>query len=160
MDCEYHKGQGTKWTQFCTQFFMWNLAKTSLLCLFSLFFVQKCHFLHVLNFSSWKYQFLVNLSIFSWTYRIFPGLGWSFPVNVFEKEFFQRKMSSLAGRNENSSTFPRRYCFRPFLTTLVQLQSQFCQRTVNITKYPLLFLWRKLLEKVCEVWAPCLSCGG
>ena len=38
-----------------------------------------------------------HLRSFSSTYNFFPGQGWTFPVSTFEEEYFNEKMSFLAG---------------------------------------------------------------
>ena len=50
---------------------------------------------------------MVNLRSFSSTYKIFPELGWSFPVNIFEEESSNENISSLAGLKKRFS-FSRR----------------------------------------------------
>ena len=37
---------------------------------------------------------------------IFLRAGWYFPVNAFQEEYFNDKMSSLAGLNKKLSNFP------------------------------------------------------
>ena len=42
-------------------------------------------------------RFLVTLRSFFSTYKFFLGRGWFFPVSTFKEEYFNEKMSSLAG---------------------------------------------------------------
>ena len=83
-----------------------------------------------------KNRFLVTLmSLFS-TYKFFPGKGWYFPVSAFQEEYFNGKMSSLAGLNKKLFDFPQKYRFWPFWATWVHLQSRFSQHTDKISKNP------------------------
>ena len=59
--------------------------------------VEKCDFLKLVKIPYPKNQFLVNLRSLLSTYKFFPGRGWLFPVSRFEEEYFNEKMSSLAG---------------------------------------------------------------
>ena len=59
--------------------------------------VKKCDSLQVVKIQCPKNRFLVNLRSFFSTYKFFQGRGWLFPVSAFTGEFFNEKMSSLAG---------------------------------------------------------------
>ena len=69
----------------------------TLLQLFPIFMVEKCDFLKVVKIPSPKNRFLVTLRSFFSTFTFFPGRGWYFPVSTLNKEYFNEKMSSLAG---------------------------------------------------------------
>ena len=97
---------------------------------------RKYDLLKVVKSSSPKNQFLVTLRSFFSLYKFFPGRTWLFPVSTFQEEYFNEKMSSLAGLKKKLFNFPQKYRFWPFLTTWVHLQSQFCQRTGKISKNP------------------------
>ena len=98
---------------------------------------QKCDFLKVVKIPYPKSRFLVTLRSFFSTYKFFPGRGWIFPVIKSKLEFFNEKMSSLAGLKKNLFNFPpQKYRFWPFLTTWVHLQSRFSQRIGKISKNP------------------------
>ena len=58
--------------------------------------VEKCDFLEVVKIPCPKTRFLVTLRSFIAAYKFFPGRG-LFPVSTFKEEFFNEKMSSLAG---------------------------------------------------------------
>ena len=63
---------------------------------------------------------------------LFSERGWFFPVSTFKGEYFNEKMSSLAGLKKKFFSFTQKYRFWPFLTTWVHLQSRFSQRTGKI----------------------------
>ena len=63
--------------------------------------IEKCGFLKVLKIPEPKNRVLVTLrSIFS-TYNFFLEQGWYFPVSTSKREYFNEKMSSLAGLKKN-----------------------------------------------------------
>ena len=96
--------------------------------------VEKCDFLKVVKIPCPKNRFLVTLRSSFSTYEFFPGQGWYFAVSVFQVEYFDEKMSSLAGLKKKLFNFPQKYRFWPFLTTWVDLQSRFSQRTGKFSK--------------------------
>ena len=59
--------------------------------------VKKYDFLKVVKIPFPRNRFLVILRSFFSTYKFFPGREWLFPVNTFKEEYFNEKMSSLAG---------------------------------------------------------------
>ena len=59
--------------------------------------VENFDFLQVVKIPSTENRFLLNLRSFFSTYKVFPGRGWFFPVNTFNEECFNQKISSLAG---------------------------------------------------------------
>ena len=69
----------------------------NLLYLFLVFMVEKGDFLKIVRIPYPKNRFLVNLRSFFSTHNFFPGQGWYFPVDTFKLEYFNEKMSSLAG---------------------------------------------------------------
>ena len=48
------------------------------------------------------------------TYKIFSGRGWYFPVSAFQEEYFDEKMSSLAGLKKCYSIFRKSTDFGHF----------------------------------------------
>ena len=67
--------------------------------------VEKCDFLKVVKIPCPKNQFLVTLRSFFSTYKFFPGRGWYFPNSTFKKEYFNEKMSTLAGLKKSYSIY-------------------------------------------------------
>ena len=104
--------------------------------IFDILGVEKCDFLKVVKIPYPKIRFLVTLSPFFSTYKFFPGREWHFPVSTFQEEYFNEKMSSLAGLKKKLFNFPQKYRFWPFLATWVHIQSRFSQRTGKISKNP------------------------
>ena len=66
--------------------------------------VKKCDFLKVVKFSYPKNRFLVNLRSFFSAY-IFLAPKWLFTVSTIEGEFFNEKISSLAGLKKSYALF-------------------------------------------------------
>ena len=124
--------------------------------------VEKCNFLKVVKIPCPKNRFLVTLRSFFSKHRFFPGRGWYFPVSTFKSEYFKAKMSSLAGLKKKLSNFPQKYRFWPFLTTWVQIQSRFSQRTGKISKNSWLVSWGRLLGTMYQILSFLSSkrCGG
>ena len=60
-------------------------------------FKKKCDFLQVVKILYTKNRVLVNLRSFFSTYKKFPRKNWLFPVRIFKTEYFDEKMSSVAG---------------------------------------------------------------
>ena len=59
--------------------------------------VKKCDFLKVVKIQCSKNRFLIILRSYFSMYSFFPGRGWYFPVTKMKEEYFNGKMSSLAG---------------------------------------------------------------
>ena len=108
------------------------MAIYTLSWLFSIFLVKKCYFLKVVKIPWPKNRFLVNLRSFFSTYKIFRGRGWFFPVSTFKDEYFNEKMSSLAGFKKSYSIFRKSTDFghfwppgSTFKVDLLNLQAKF-----------------------------------
>ena len=76
--------------------------------------VEKCDFVKVVKIPCSKNRVLVNLRSFFSTYNFFPGWGWLIPVSTFKEEYFNEKMSSLAGLKESYSIFRKSTDFGHF----------------------------------------------
>ena len=50
-----------------------------------------------------------HLRSFFSTYKVFPGQVWLIPVSTFKEEYFNEKMSSLAGLKKKVFNFPQKY---------------------------------------------------
>ena len=109
---------------------------------------RKCDFLKVVKIPYLKIRFLVNLRSFFSTYKFFTGRGWYFPVSTFKQEYFNGKMSSLAGLKKKLFNFLQKYRFWPFLTTWVHIQSQFSQRTGKISENPRSVSWGRVVRNI------------
>ena len=68
--------------------------------------VEKSDFLQAVKFPSPKNRMLVTLMSFLPTYNFFSGCAWLFPVSTFSGEYFNEKMSSLAGFKKKVIQFP------------------------------------------------------
>ena len=79
-----------------------------------MFMVEKCDFLEVIKIPYPKNRFLVTLRSFFSTYKFFSGRGWYFPVSTFKEEYFNEKMSSLAGLKKSNSIFRKSTDFGHF----------------------------------------------
>ena len=91
---------------------------------FSYILGRKYDFLKVVKIPYPKYQFLITLRSFFSSYKFFPGRGWFIPISISKEEYFNEKMSSLVDLKKKLFIFPQKYCFWPFLTTWVHLQSR------------------------------------
>ena len=67
--------------------------------------VKKSNFLQAAKFTNRRNRFLVILRFIFSTYYVFPGQERTFPVSKFKEEYFNEKISSLAGLNKKSSIF-------------------------------------------------------
>ena len=67
--------------------------------------VENCDLLQVVKIPYREKRFLVILRSFFSTYDFFPGRGCLFPVSTLKKEYFNEKMSSLAGLTKTYSIF-------------------------------------------------------
>ena len=76
----------------------------------------------------------VHFGVIFLNVSFFPGRRWFFPVSIIKEEYFNEKMSSLAGLKKKLLNFPQKYRFWPFLTTWVYLQSPFSHRADKISK--------------------------
>ena len=76
--------------------------------------VEKCNSLKVVKKPNPKNRFLVTLRSFFSTYKFFPGRAWLFPVKTFKEEYFNEKMSSLAGLKKSYSLFRKSTDFGHF----------------------------------------------
>ena len=110
---------------------------------------KKCVFLKVVKIPCPKIRFLATLRSFFSTFKTFPGRGWYYPVNTFTEEYFNEKMSSLAGLKKKLINFPQKYRFWPILTTWVHLQSRFSEHRGKISKNPRSVSWGRLLGTLC-----------
>ena len=72
--------------------------------------VEKCDFLKVVKISYPKNRFLVKLR----THKFFAGRERCFPVSTFKEEYFNEKMSSLAGLKKSYSIFRKSTNFGHF----------------------------------------------
>ena len=122
--------------------------------------VKKCEFLKVVKIPYPKNRFLVILRSFFSTYKFFPGQWWLFPVSIFQLEYFNEKMSSLAGLKLYN--FPQKYWFWPIFATWVHLQSRFSQCTGKNSKNPWSVSWGRFLGTLCWIFSFLSSkrCGG
>ena len=111
--------------------------------------VEKCDFLKVVKTPYSKNRFLVNLRPFIPTYKFFSRSGWFFPVKTLQWEYFNEKISSLAGLKKKLFGFPQKYRFWPILITWVRIEIQFSQRRGKISKNPWSVYWTKLLGTLC-----------
>ena len=64
---------------------------------------QKCNFLEAVKIPYPKNRFLVILRSLLSTDKFFPGQGWLFPVSTSKENYFNEKMSSLAGLKKSFS---------------------------------------------------------
>ena len=101
---------------------------------FFLFPSHKLLFPNLNKISHPKIRSLITFRSLFLTYKSFPGRGWLFPVGKIEQKIFNQKLKGLAGLTEKFFHFSHKYRFWPLLTTWVQAQRQFPQRTGKESK--------------------------
>ena len=119
----------------CYSYFQYFWSKNAILWKYSKFHVRKIDF-----WSFWGHFF--QRMIF------FPGRGCFFLVSKFKEEYFNEKMSSLAGLKTKLFNFPQKHRFWTFLTTWVHLQSRFSQRRGKISKNPWSVSWGRVVINI------------
>ena len=104
--------------------------------------VEKCDFLEVVKIPHPKNRFLVILRSFLSTYKFFPGRRWLIPVSTFKEEYFDEKMTSLAGLEKSYPTICKNTDFDHFCL----LGSTFKVDFLNVREKLQKFLWKFVRE--------------
>ena len=126
-------------------YFKYSRSKNAIFCKSSKFHIRKIDF--------W--------SLFS-THKVVPGRGWLFPVSTFKEEFYDEKMSSLAGLNKKLFNFQQKYIICKLWATQVHLPSRISQRTGKNSKNPRSISLGRLLGTLCSIlsFLSLLACRG
>ena len=113
-------------------------AFLTLLHLFSLFVFEKCDYRLVVKTSYLKSRFFVTFEVIFLNAQKFPDWGFLFLVLTVNEEYFNGKMSFLAGLDKKVLTFPQKYRFFDYLTPA--WKSDFSMYRRNIKKCLVKFL--------------------
>ena len=111
----------------------------TLFWLFSIFMVKKYDFLKVVQIPYPKNRFLVILRSFFSTYNLFSGRGGIFLFFTFTVEFFNEKLSSLAGLKKSCSIFRKSTDFAQFWLPGSTIKVDFINVQANFQKILLQF---------------------